>query len=52
MTNHVLAGIAGGCLGFAFAEFALGDFPNGWLGMLCAIGFFVTWQKTWRVKDD
>ena len=50
MMNHVLMGIVGGCFGFAVARFVWGDFPDGWLGMLCAIGFFVTWLKTWRVE--
>ena len=40
--KHILAGIVGGCFGFAIARFILGDFSSGWLGILCAIGFFVT----------
>ena len=48
--SYVLVGIAGGCLGFAIARLILGDFPVGWLGMLCAIGFFVVCSKMWDWK--
>lgn len=42
MKEFVLLGVAGCFLGFAIASFMLGDVPLGLLGILCAIGFYVT----------
>lgn len=48
MKAYILVGVAGGCFGFAIARFILGDVPLGWLGMLCAIGFYMTRQVAER----
>ena len=51
MKELILVGVAGGCFGFAVARFILGDIPNGWLGMLCAIGFGMTYRGIERSEQ-
>lgn len=48
MKELILVGVSGGCFGFAIAKFILGDFPVGWFGMLCAIGFYMTHRGAGR----
>lgn len=51
MKEFILVGVAGGCFGFAVARFILGDFPVGYLGILCAIGFYMTHRETERSEE-